>query len=131
MKTRYLLHPLLVLATIFASSCSFFSRQDSKHTTSAQSATGQLVAPIAQDAAWLTKARTEYPLKTCLVSGEELGGMGGALDFIYRQPGQPDQLVRFCCDGCPDDFKKDPAKYLKQLDAPAIATAQPAAMPHH
>ena len=40
---------------------------------------------------------------------------------------QPDRLVRFCCDGCPDDFMKDPAKYLKQLDA----AAQPGAEAHH
>ncbi len=114
MKTKYILLPLLVLAAGFVSSCS-----DSKDKlTAALPAVGQLVEPTAKDAAWLAKARADYPLKTCVVSGDELGGMGEALDRIYRQPGQPDRLVRFCCDDCPADFMKDPAKYLKQLDHP-------------
>ncbi|MSU46487.1 MAG: hypothetical protein EXS42_05045 [Lacunisphaera sp.] len=131
MKSRYLLLPLLALAACFASSCSYFTRQESKHTTPAPSAAGRLAEPTDQDAAWLAKARADYPLKTCVVSNEELGGMGGASDRIYRQAGQPDRLVRFCCESCLDDFNKDPVKYLKLIDAPAIATAQHAAKPHH
>ncbi len=76
---------------------------------------GELAAPADKDAAWLTEARAAYPLKTCLVSEEELGSMGKPAEFIYRQAGQPDRLVRFCCKMCVPKFKKDPAKYLAQL----------------
>ena len=75
---------------------------------------------VESDAAWLTKAKAGYPLKTCAVSGEELGaGMGDAVDYVYKQAGQPDRLVRFCCEMCLPKFKKDPAKYLKQIDEAA------------
>lgn len=113
MKTKYLLLSLLALAAGFLSSCS-----DSTHKDDLLAA-GQLVEPIEKDAAWLAKVRPAYPLKVCVVSGEDLGSMGDTLERIYRRAGQPDRLVRFCCDGCPDDFAKDPAKYLKQLDNPA------------
>lgn len=76
---------------------------------------GELVQPSEKDAAWLAGARDAYPLKTCLVSGEELGGMGKPADYIYRQAGQPDRLVRFCCRMCVPRFKKDPAHYLARL----------------
>ena len=77
-------------------------------------------APAAPDAAWLAKAKAEYPLKTCVVSGEELGGsMGDAIDYVHKQDGQPDRLVRFCCKDCVNDFKKEPAKYLKAIDEAA------------
>ena len=72
------------------------------------------------DAAWLAKAKAEYPLKTCVVDGEELGGgMGETVDYIYKQEGRPDRLVRFSCSGCIKDFNKDPAKYLKKIDEAA------------
>ena len=63
----------------------------------AEAPAGELVAPTDKDAAWLTAARAAYPLKTCVVSEEELGGMGVPVEFIYRQAGQPDRLARFCC----------------------------------
>ena len=72
------------------------------------------------DAAWLAKAKADYPLKTCIVSGENLGGdMGEAVDYVYHQKGQPDRLVRFCCDKCVGKFEKNPEKYLKEIDEAA------------
>ena len=67
---------------------------------------------------WLTKAKAAYPLTTCVISGDELkpGAMGDPVDYIHKEAGKPDRLVRFCCKGCVKDFKKDPAKYLKQID---------------
>lgn len=77
-------------------------------------------APAAPDAAWLAKAKAAYPLNTCVVSDEEIGGsMGEGIDYIHKQDGQPDRLVRFCCKDCVDDFKKEPAKYLKLIDEAA------------
>ena len=59
-------------------------------------------------------AAKPYPLTTCVVSGEKLGSMGKP--FVYDHEGRE---VRFCCKNCVKDFKKEPAKYLKQLDDPA------------
>jgi hypothetical protein len=69
-------------------------------------------------------AQTDYPLDTCVVSGEKLGGMGAPVDYIHQQEGQPDRVVRLCCKSCIPDFKKDPAKYLKLIDEAAAAKAK-------
>ena len=62
------------------------------------------------------KARADYPLKTCLVSDEALGSMGEAVAHVHRAAGKPDRVIFVCCEGCIDDFKADPAKYLKKVD---------------
>ena len=86
---------------------------------------GKLVpASKSTDAAWLAQAQASYPMDTCVVSGDKLdsGKMGKPRDYVYSEAGKPDRLIRFCCPDCVDDFKKDPAKYLKALkDAPAKA----------
>ena len=74
-------------------------------------------APSSADAALIAQARAAYPLKTCLVSDEALGSMGEALGYVHRTAGQPDRVVFFCCGGCTDDFKAEPAKFLAKLDA--------------
>lgn len=51
-----------------------------------------------------------YPLKTCVVSGKELGSMGKP--FVATHEGT---TVKLCCSGCEKDFKKDPAKYVKMV----------------
>jgi hypothetical protein len=63
------------------------------------------------DAAYVKAQTAAYPLKTCIVSGEELGGMGEAYDKLYGT-----RLVRFCCSSCTESFEKEPATYLKKLD---------------
>lgn len=68
------------------------------------------------ESAVVAKARAEYPLKTCLVSDEALGSMGEAVAHVHREAGKPDRVVFVCCEGCIDDFKKEPAKYLKKVD---------------
>ena len=54
----------------------------------------------------------DYPLKTCLVSDEDLESMGGA--FVHKHEGV---TVKFCCEGCVGDFQKDPEKFLAKLEA--------------
>lgn len=73
-------------------------------------------APTPTESELIAKARATYPLKTCLVSGEALGSMGDATPFVYHAAGKPDRVVFFCCEGCTDDFKADPAKFLKKVD---------------
>lgn len=66
----------------------------------------------------MAKAKATYPLSTCVVSGDKLegGDMGEAIDYVHKEAGKPDRLVRLCCKKCIREFKKDPAKYLKLID---------------
>jgi hypothetical protein len=67
-----------------------------------------------------------YPLKTCLVSDEPLGSMGDAVAYTHKEAGKPDRVILVCCEGCIDDFRANPAKFLKKLDAAeAAAKKQP------
>jgi hypothetical protein len=94
------------------------------HKDTDASAKGTLAPADAKtDAAWLTKARAAYPMDSCVVSDEKLegGAMGKPQEYVYQVAGQPDRLVRFCCKDCVNDFKKDPAQYLKKIDAAAAA----------
>jgi hypothetical protein len=56
-----------------------------------------------------------YPLDTCVVSGEKLGGMGDVVDHV-----EGTRLVRFCCDMCTAEFQKDPASHMAKVDAALI-----------
>ncbi|MBE7558816.1 hypothetical protein HS125_07655 [bacterium] len=68
------------------------------------------------DADLVKEQKAIYPLTTCVVSGEKLGGsMGEPVDYLHK-----DRLVRFCCKGCIEKFQKDPDKYLKVLDAAVV-----------
>jgi len=68
------------------------------------------------DEAVIAAQRDSYPLKTCVVSGEELGGMGAPKELVYGT-----RLVRLCCKSCVKGFQKDPASFLAQVDAALIA----------
>ena len=78
----------------------------------------------------LKKLIAAYPLTTCVISGEKLvdgGEMGDVVNYVHKEPGKPDRLVRLCCKGCLKDFKKDPAKYLKIIDDAAAKTPKKSA----
>ncbi len=59
-----------------------------------------------------------YPLKTCIVTDNDLGSMGDEKVIVYEG-----QEIKFCCAPCEKKFRKNPAKYLEKLapkpDAPA------------
>src|ERR1700735_3885534 len=83
---------------------------------------GILTAPfigLADDAN--TAKPKSYTLTTCIVSGEKLGGgMGDPYVFIYKDKkikDDPGREIKFCCKSCLKDFNKDPAGYIKKLDA--------------
>jgi hypothetical protein len=72
------------------------------------------------DEAYIKAQKDTYPMKKCLVSGEELGGMGEPVDKLYGTT-----LVRFCCNSCVKSFEKDSDKFLKELaDARAKSPAK-------
>lgn len=55
--------------------------------------------------------KSEYPLKTCVVSDEKLGSMGKP--YVLKHEGTEVQL---CCKSCEKDFKKSPAKFVKKIE---------------
>jgi hypothetical protein len=60
-----------------------------------------------------TEKPKPYPLKTCIVSGDKLGGdMGAPYVFTYKG-----QEIKLCCKDCRKDFDKDPAKFMKKMAA--------------
>ena len=86
------------------------------------SATAAFAAPTTAEPATAT-TKSVYPLKTCVVSGGKLGGMGNPVAYVYKQAGQPDREVMFCCKACIRKFEKEPARFLAKLDAAETATA--------
>ena len=52
-----------------------------------------------------------YQLKVCVVSGEELGGMGEL--YVHNHEGV---TVKFCCEPCLKKFNKEPEVYLAKLE---------------
>ena len=106
----------ILLSGAFLVAVPAFAQSTQQPAPQAAAKAGKLIAVSEKDAAWAAKARQEYPLDVCLTSDEKLGSMGKSPEYIYRVDGQPDRLVVFCCDGCEDDFKKEPAKYLAKID---------------
>ncbi len=61
-----------------------------------------------------TKPPKPYPLETCVVSGEKIGGMGEGYTFVYEG-----REIQMCCPDCKKDFDKDPKKFVAKVDAAA------------
>lgn len=55
-----------------------------------------------------------YPLKTCVVSGQELGSMGEPMRFTYKG-----QEIKLCCKGCEKKFHAEADKFLEKIAAGA------------
>lgn len=64
------------------------------------------------DAAIIAKDMKDYPLDTCVVSGDKLDSMGKPVDHIFAG-----RLVRLCCKKHLKEFEKAPWKYMEKLDA--------------
>jgi len=61
----------------------------------------------------------DYPLMTCVVSGESLTEMGKPVEYLHHEAGKPDRRIMLCCERCIPDVKSDPAKFLKKIDEAA------------
>ena len=81
-------------------------------TTGALLAAG-LFLPLGTLAAEKSTKAKPYPLKTCVVSDEPLGGDHGE-PYVFTHEGRE---VKLCCKPCLKDFKKEPAKYVKKMEA--------------
>lgn len=51
-----------------------------------------------------------YPLKTCLVTDNDLNSMGDEQTIVHEG-----RVIKFCCEPCVAKFKKNPAKFLAKL----------------
>lgn len=56
-----------------------------------------------------------YPVETCVVSGQPLGGMGEPFSFLHGN-----RLVKLCCKGCLGAFEDDPGAHVAVLDAAVV-----------
>jgi YHS domain-containing protein len=63
------------------------------------------------DKAVIAMQAEHYPIPTCFISGEKLGGMGKPVDRVYGN-----RLVRFCCPMCIKSFEKNPTEHIAALD---------------
>ena len=55
----------------------------------------------------------DYPIKTCVVTGDAFGGdLGPPIDVKYKG-----RTVRLCCKSCVKKFNANPDKYMAILDA--------------
>lgn len=60
-----------------------------------------------------------YPLDHCVVTGDKLDAMGGAVTLVHEG-----RHIQFCCDTCVVEFKDDPAQWLKKIDDEIVAQQQ-------
>ena len=62
-----------------------------------------------------------YPLKTCVVSGKELGAQGEPVEYVVDG-----RLVRLCCKRCVAAIDKAPEEFVAKIDHAVIAAQKPA-----
>jgi hypothetical protein len=87
-------------------------KQINKQMVSCLAALVLAAMAINANAADQKAAAKPYPLDTCIVSDEKLGGdMGKPYVFIHEG-----REVKLCCSSCLKDFKKDPAKYINKIE---------------
>jgi YHS domain-containing protein len=79
---------------------------------SAVLAVGAFAVPrvMAADATTTQPAPIDLHNTKCAVAGDDVGD--SKLTAVYDG-----KIYHFCCDSCPVDFKKDPAKYAKLVAA--------------
>lgn len=52
-----------------------------------------------------------YPLAYCVVTGDALDAMGGAIDHVHEG-----RHIQFCCDSCKEEFIANPEKWIETID---------------
>ena len=71
-------------------------------------------APIIGFAADEKKAVKPFTLKNCPVSDEAIDDKGDMKPHVFTYEGRE---IKLCCKGCLKDFNKEPAKYVKKIEA--------------
>ena len=76
------------------------------------------------DDAAIAAQKPDYPLDTCLVSGETFGGdMGDPIEMVHEG-----RYVKLCCEGCKKGLARDADALIAKLDEATMA-AQRATYP--
>jgi len=90
--------------------------KSSQKITAAVLAIGLVGLPLAAFAAGEKKAEKPKPyiLKKCVVSDEEIDEKGDMKPYVFVHG---DRQIKLCCESCLKDFKKNPAKYVKKIEA--------------
>lgn len=70
----------------------------------------------AADAKVIASQKPSYPLDSCPISHEKLGGMGTPVDMVVDG-----QLVRLCCPSCKKGVEKEKVAILKSINDAVIA----------
>ena len=73
------------------------------------------MTPLRADSPPSAKTEEKHPVNVCIVSGEHLQA-GEIVTYVYKKPGCPDRVLRFCCHKCLAKFKNDPDRYLKKSE---------------
>ena len=116
---------LVVPLTLSVPGC---GKEESPQAHDAHVHTGSDSATTQPSSESSTKQMDDYPLTTCVVSGEPLDAMNGAI--VIQHEGRE---VRFCCRECVTQFNEDPAKYLALLNQAEKSgqTTVPGDVDHH
>ncbi len=77
--------------------------------------TALVASALAADAAGDAPKPKPYTLDTCIVSGDKLGGMGDPVVIV-----RAGREIKLCCKGCIKDFDKDPAAFVKKIEAAVV-----------
>jgi len=126
MKTKTFTNLSLLLSSLlFASACGHdngdhshdgdhshngdHSHEDGDAAHESSDAEGKAEEKLAD--ASLEAQRRDYPIETCLVSGEKLGDMGEIIEHVVEE-----RLIRLCCKACVKDVTKDPTAFVARLD---------------
>ena len=100
--------PSFVLIVVAASGCA--TGGDKPAPTSAQPSSVPVSA--ARHDFKKVAPSANYPLTTCVVTGDDLGAMDDRIAYSYDGT-----EVQFCCPGCVKEFQKDPAACLAKIQA--------------
>ncbi|MSR45140.1 MAG: hypothetical protein EXS15_07295 [Phycisphaerales bacterium] len=74
------------------------------------------------DAAIIAQQSPRYPLTHCLVMTEDELPLAGSPDFDkVKDVVVLNNMIRLCCPGCVKKIKKDPLKFVAQVEAAVIA----------
>lgn len=101
--TKLLLLPFVTAFTIFLTGCG--GEEDPHHDHD-----GHDHSAATEESA--TAGDTDYPLTTCVVSGEALGSMGTPVEVVHNGV-----TVKLCCKSCIDDFKATPEVFVAKVKA--------------
>ncbi|HTF89796.1 MAG TPA: hypothetical protein VK843_15390 [Planctomycetota bacterium] len=111
MKTRLIvfLTPLLLLA-------GFAMAQKPVATPAVPQKPADTAPAASTDTRVIAFQKPSYPLDTCPISHEKLGGMGEPVDVIVDG-----HLVRLCCGSCKKGVEKDKVAIIKSIEDAVVA----------